>query len=92
MRHQPHGGRILLGLLFDRLVQFVQRFVQPIEHLQQLLPAMTRPGTERQAFQLRPALLREQLLLAAHAFAHGQSVQLVAHGIPHPHQLLPMPH
>ena len=58
---------------------------------QQLLPAMTRPQTQLQSFQLDPTLLREQLLLSTDTFAHGQRVQLVAHGIPHPYQHLPMP-
>jgi hypothetical protein len=70
----------------------LQRCVQLVQHRQQFLPAMTRPPTQLQTFQLDSALVREQLLLPAHALAHGQSVQLVADRIAHPHQLLPMPY
>ena len=91
MRHQPLRCRILLRLRGYRLVQFPQRAIQLIEHGQQLLPAMARPWTQPQSLQLDSSLLGEQLLLPAHALAHGQRVQLVAHRIAHPHQLLPVP-
>ncbi len=46
---------------------------------------------QRQRFQLGASLFGEQLLLPAQTFAHGQGMQLIAHRVAHPHQLLPMP-
>src|SRR6266852_5400711 len=92
MRHQQHGRRVQLRLLGDRLVVFFHRGIQLVQHRQQLLPAMARPRSQLEPFKFDAALLREQLLLPADPFAHSQRVQLVADRIPHPYQLLPMPH
>jgi hypothetical protein len=91
MGHRLHRQRLILRSLLYRLVELGGCCRHLIEHAQQLLPPVTGPRTQRQALHFLAPFHREQLLLAAHALAHRECVQLILHRSPHPHQLLPVP-
>src|SRR3989454_4452372 len=86
--HQLDRLRTALGLRLHRLIELGDPRPQTVQQLQQLLPPLARPGAQAQPFELRSAPRAPQLLLPAHALAHGQEVQLVPHRGLHPHQLV----
>ena len=73
------------------LHHFLDPGLEPIQHLDQVLPAAARPATQIQPFQLFPDHLRPKLLPAADPFAQRQCLQLVLHRRAKPHQLHPVP-
>src|SRR2546426_8437548 len=86
--HQLDRLRTALGLRLHRLIELGDPRPQTVQQLQQLLPPLARPGAQAQPFELRSAPRAPQLLLPAHALAHGQEVQLVPHRGLHPHRLV----
>ena len=94
MGHQPSCLGKLFGLLLNRLTQFLDRRVQPIQQLQQILSSPARPGCQPERLQLLASLLPPQSLLAAQAFVQRHCLQLIHdsgarlhHAVPVPQQL-----
>jgi hypothetical protein len=52
MRHQAQRCLMLGGLFLHRLIELLQRSIELVEQLQQLLPPPARPRIQIQCFQL----------------------------------------
>ena len=91
MGHQADYLGPLPGFLLGSSREFLDRRMQSIQQLQQLLPSPAGPRSQRQLLQLGSPSFAPQLGLPAPALVHGQRLQLIHDPRAHLHQAMPMP-